>query len=156
MIFGVLTGQLLRSELSPSAKLRRMLLVGFGGIVLGLVVSFVGQCPVIKRIWTPSWAIFSSGIVVILLAGFYALIEIRQRTEWAFPLVVAGLNPIALYCLWQLSGGFIRESLKTHLGQHVFELAGVSFAPMFERISVLTVFWLILWWMHRRRLYLRV
>jgi predicted acyltransferase len=32
-------------------------------------------CPIVKRIWTPSWAIFSGGLVVLLLAGFYWLVD---------------------------------------------------------------------------------
>jgi predicted acyltransferase len=71
-------------------------------------------------------------------------------------LVVAGLNPIALYCMWQLLGGFIRESFKTHLGQRIFESLGAPSAPMLERTAVLLVFWLILLWMYRRTIFLRI
>lgn len=66
------------------------------------------------------------------------------------------MNPITLYCLWQIGGGFIRDSLKTHFGQHIFETMGTIYAPMVERVSVLAVFWLILWWMYRRKLFLRI
>ena len=76
--------------------------------------------------------------------------------KWAAPLVVAGLNPIALYCLWQLTGGFFRETLRIHLGSHVFETFGLAWTPMLERGSVLLIFWLILFWMHRRKIYIRL
>ncbi|MGD0538730.1 MAG: DUF5009 domain-containing protein [Verrucomicrobiota bacterium] len=156
MIFGLIAGRLLRSELTIADKLKRLVIAGMAGIVLGKVLELAGFCPIVKRIWTPSWAFFSGGWVTLLLAGFVALLDWRGWKRWAFPLVVAGLNPITLYCLWQLTGGFIRESLKTHLGQRVFERCGAPYAPMLERSAVLLVFWLILLWMHRKKIYLRI
>ncbi len=156
MIFGMLAGRLLRTERDLSDKLKRLLLAGLAGLVLGLVLSLAGVCPIVKRIWTPAWALFSGGCVTLLLVAFVALVDGRGWKRWAFPLIIAGLNPIALYCLWQLSGGFIRDNLKTHLGAHVFEVFGPTWATMVERIAVLLVFWFILLWMYRRKVLLRI
>jgi predicted acyltransferase len=156
MLFGMLAGRLLRRELPVAVKVQRLVMAGLAGIMLGMVVEWAGACPIVKRIWTPSWTLFSDGLVALLLAAFVALIEWRGWKRWAFPLVVAGLNPITLYCMWQLLGGFIRESIKTHLGQQAFEVFGAMYAPMVERASVLLVFWLILFWMYRRRIFLRI
>ena len=54
------------------------------------------------------------------------------------------------------TGGFIRETLRTHLGQDVFECFGTTWAPMLERGCTLIVFWLILLWMYRRKVFLRI
>ena len=156
MIFGLLAGQLLRSQLAISDKLKRLAIAGLAGMALGKAVELAGVCPIVKRLWTPSWTLFSGGLVTLLLAGFVTIIDWRGWKRWAFPLVVAGLNPITLYCLWQLSGGFIRNNLKIHLGQHVFESCGAIYAPILERSAVLLVFWLILLWMYRRKLFLRI
>ncbi len=156
MIFGMLAGRLLQGRLPIPEKMLRLYLAGTTGIVLGLATDWAGLCPIVKRIWTPSWALFSGGCVALILATFVAAIEWRGWRRWAFPLVVAGLNPIALYCLWQLTGGFIRESLKTHFGQGIFESLGATWAPMLERASGLLIFWLLLLWMYRRRIFLRI
>jgi predicted acyltransferase len=156
MIFGLIAGRLLRGELTITDKLKRLVIAGIAGIVLGKAIELAGLCPIVKRLWTPGWAIYSGGWVTLLLAGFVALIDWRGRKRWAFPLVVAGLNPITLYCLWQLSGGFIRESIKTHLGQRIFQSFGEIYAPMLERSAVLLVFLLILFWMFRRKIFLRI
>jgi predicted acyltransferase len=156
MIFGLLAGQLLRSELPLTAKLNRLVLAGAIGIAVGAIVASIGLCPIVKRIWTPSWALYSGGWVTLLLAAFVAVIEWRGWRRWAFPLIVAGTNPIALYGMWQLTGNFMRETLKTHLGQHVFETLGTTYVPVLERILVLFIFWLILFWMYRRKIFLRI
>ena len=156
MIFGMLAGRLLRSDFGMSDKLKRLLLAGVVGLVLGQAFAITGLCPIVKRIWTPSWVLFSGGWVTLLLAAFVAVVDWRGWKRWAFPLIVAGLNPIALYCLWQLTGGFLRDTLKTHLGPHVFGIFGATWAPMAERAAPLLVFWLILLWMSRRRIFLRI
>jgi heparan-alpha-glucosaminide N-acetyltransferase len=156
MIFGMIAGRLLRSERTITDKLKRLVIGGMAGIVLGQAIALAGLCPIVKRVWSPSWALFSGGLVALLLAGFVALIDWRGWKRWAFPLVVAGLNPITLYCLWQLLGGFIRESIKIHFGQRVFESLGAPYAPMLERTTVLLAFWLILLWMYRRKIFLRI
>jgi len=129
---------------------------GLAGLALGGAIELAGWCPIVKRLWTPSWAIYSGGWVTLLLAGFVAAVEWRGWKRWAFPLVVAGLNPITLYCMWQLMSGFIRENLKRHFGAHLFESFGAIYAPILERASILLVFWLILLWMYRRKIVLRI
>lgn len=115
-----------------------------------------GLCPIVKRIWTPAWAFYSGGWAVLLLAGFVAVTEWAGWKRWTFPLVVVGLNPITLYCMWQLMNPFIRENIKRHAGSHVFESLGAPYAPILERLAALLVFWLILLWMYRRKIFVRV
>jgi heparan-alpha-glucosaminide N-acetyltransferase len=156
MVFGMFAGQLLRSELAITEKLKRLVVAGTVGVVAGKVIELAGLCPIVKRLWTPSWAIYSGGLVTLLLAAFVAAIEWRGWKRGAFPFVVAGLNPITLYCMWQLMGSFVRDNIKRHLGQHVFEALGATYTPVLERVTVLMVFWLILLWMYRRKIFLRI
>jgi heparan-alpha-glucosaminide N-acetyltransferase len=156
MIFGMIAGRLLRSDMALAEKLKRLAIAGIAGMILGGVVHLAGLCPIVKRIWTPSWALYSGGLVTLLLAAFVAVIEWPGWKRWAFPLVVAGLNPITLYCMWQLMVGFVRDNVRTHFGQRVFESFGTVYAPMLERVAVLLVFWLILFWMYRRKIFLRL
>ena len=156
MIFGLIAGGLLRSDRPIADKVKRLVIAGVAGIAIGMAIDRAGFCPIVKRLWTPSWAIFSGGLVALLLAGFVAVIDWGGRKRWAFPLIVAGLNPITLYCLWQLTSGFVRETFKIHLGQDIFASVGATFAPMLERLGVLAAFWLILLWMYRKKIFLRI
>jgi heparan-alpha-glucosaminide N-acetyltransferase len=156
MIFGLLAGELLRSKQAISRKLKWLVLFGVVGIVVGKFIALAGLCPIVKRIWTPSWAIDSAGWVTLILAGFVAIVEWRGWKRWTFPFVIVGLNPITLYCMWQLMGGFIRENVKRHVGQNVFESFGPAYSPILERAAVLLVLWLVVLWMYRRRIFLRI
>lgn len=156
MIFGLIAGRWLRSDAPLSTKLNRLVAAGLVGIALGWLLGFLGLCPIVKRIWTPAWTLYSGGWVCLLLAGFVAVIEGKGWKRWTFPLVVVGLNPITLYCLWQLSSGFVRENLKRHLGPEIFGMLGSPYAPLMERAAILLAFWLILLWMYRRKLFIRL
>ena len=156
MIFGILAGQLLRSDLRIEEKLKRLLIFGIAGLILGKAIELAGLCPIVKRIWTPSWAIFSAGWVTLLLAGFVAVIDWKGWKRWAFPLIVAGLNPITLYVMWQIMGGWIKETFRIHLGRGFFETFGPMFVPTLERGVVLLVIWLVLYWMYRRKIFIRL
>jgi heparan-alpha-glucosaminide N-acetyltransferase len=156
MVFGLLSGELLRSNLTIIRKLKRLVLFGVAGTIGGALIALVGLCPIIKRIWTPSWAICSAGWVTLILAGFVAIVEWRGWKRWTFPFVIVGLNPITLYCMWQLMGGFIRENVQRHIGRHIFELFGPAYVPVLERATVLLVLWLVILWMYRRKIFLRI
>ena len=138
------------------AEVLELALVGLVGLASGLALGWLGICPVVKRIWTPSWVLFSGGWCFLLMAGFYLLMDLWGRKRWAFPLVVIGMNSIAAYCMAHLFGSFISRSLRTHLGSDACKLFGQVYEPMAHGALVLLVMWLLLLWMHRRKIFLRI
>jgi heparan-alpha-glucosaminide N-acetyltransferase len=175
MILGLMAGETLRTAKSKWHKLGW--LVAAAALCLGLG-WLAGEyvCPIVKRIWTPSWALFSAGWTFAMLAGFFWLIDIQGWRRWAFPLVVVGLNSIAMYFMAQLMKGWIGRSLEIHLGP--FALPSLTylvkpvlgwmnvavdplwlnntFGPVVHSAAVLFVLWLICLWMYRRGVFLRV
>lgn len=154
MIFGLLAGGLLRSRASDA--IRRLCIAGVAGIVLGLAFDALGVCPMVKRIWTPSWTLFAGGCTTLILAACYWVIDVKGIRGWTFPFLVVGMNSIAMYCLVHLMDSFVSGSLKIHLGRGVFEIFGKEWALVTEGFCVLTVLWLILLWMYRRKIFLRI
>ena len=122
----------------------------------GAIIGWLGICPVVKRIWTPSWVLFSGGWCFLLTAGFYWVIDVLGHKKWSFPLMVIGMNSIAAYCIAHLFEGFIMKNLKTNLGQTTFEFFGKPYEPFFHGAATLFVMWLILYWMYRRKIFLRI
>jgi predicted acyltransferase len=156
MILGLIAGGVLRSDRAHWAKVKWLAAAGLIGVALGGLIGWVGICPVVKRIWTPSWGIFSAGWCFLLLAGFYSLIDVLGRKAWSFPLIVIGMNSIAAYCMSGLMEGFVGETLRVHLGRGFFKLFGAPYEPLFHGAAGLLVLWLILYWMYRRKLFLRI
>jgi len=69
-ILGLIAGGVIRSEAPTLAKVKWFLIAGVVGLVSGAVMGWLGTCPVVKRIWTPSWTLYSGGWCFLLLAGF--------------------------------------------------------------------------------------
>ena len=156
MLFGLMVGQFLRSRRSAQTKLRTLLAAGILGLTVGLILDWTGVCPLVKRIWTPSWAIFSTGWCCLILGGLYVLIDVARIRRWTFPLVVVGTNSIAIYSMSMLLPGWTAATLRTHLGQNIFQLWGAANEPALESVMVGLTFWLVCWWMYRQRIFLRV
>lgn len=171
MILGLLAGAWLRRATTPSEALARLPQGGsltarqaLGRLLIAaavcwlaaLAVDALGLCPIVKRIWTPTWTLFSGGWCFVLLAAFYAVIDVAGWKAWAFMLIVIGANSIAAYVMAETLHGFVASSLHKHLGEAPFLLLGAPYRPLLEGLAVLAIYWLILFWMYRRRLFLKI
>jgi predicted acyltransferase len=155
MILGLVAGRWLRAS-APQIPMKRLAIAGALGIASGLLLHVTGICPVVKRIWTPSWTLFSGGLCFLFLAGFCWVIEVKAYRKWAFPLVVIGMNSIAAYLMAHLFERFLLDSFRIHLGAHAFQVLGAGVEPLIRGLVVLMAYWLMLFWMYRRKLFLRV
>ena len=155
MILGLAAGRWLR-ESAPRLPLRKLLIAGAIGIAAGLLLHATGVCPIVKRIWTPSWTLFSGGLCFLFLAGFSWIIEAKGYRKWAFPLLVIGMNSIAAYLIAHWWERFIERSLLISLGSSAFQVFGAALEPFMVGMAVLLVYWLFLYWMYRRKLFLKI
>lgn len=100
-LFGLFAGRWLKNPaVEPGTKVRHLILAGCLCLVLGYAWSF--QFPLIKRIWTSSYALVGGGWSLLLLAGFYQLIDRRGIGRWATPFVWIGNNALLIYLVSRL------------------------------------------------------
>tara|TARA_B110000305_G_C19465167_1_gene657316 strand:+ start:9771 stop:10946 length:1176 start_codon:yes stop_codon:yes gene_type:complete len=156
MLFGLMIGELLKSKRTESEKLKLILAAGVSGLMFGWLLGVTGISPIVKRIWTPSWTLFSTGLCCLILASLYWVIDIKGCRRWTFPLVVVGMNSIAIYVMDMLLKPWMGKTLKTHLGDQVFQVAGPVYAPMAQAILIGLSFWMVCWWMYRQKLFVRI
>ena len=74
----------------------------------------------------------------------------------AFPLVVVGMNSIAAYVLAHICEDFIQSSFRIHLGMRVLNTFGTALEPLFLGTLTMITYWLILYWMNQKRIFLRI
>lgn len=181
MIFGLMAGQVLRDDRPGREKLSWLLWAGLWCFLLVLPLdptiwpwplSKLGfewsLCPSVKRIWTPTWAVFSTGWTFWMLAAFYWVIDLRGWTRWSWPLVVVGMNSITIYVMSQLMRSWVGGSLKTHLATvdawagweqglvwHLFD-PKFAYSPITQRVAVLFMLWLACVWLYRQKIFVRI
>jgi predicted acyltransferase len=156
MILGLLAGGVLRSGRSGEGKLRWLVVAGASFLAAGGLVHVLGLCPIVKRIWTPSFTLWTGGWCFLFLAFFYWVLDVRQKRGWAFPLLVLGTNSIAAYVMNWVFVGPAEEALVRHFGRAPFSVLGPGFEPLLVGAAALVVTWLVLLWMQRRKIFIRI
>lgn len=156
MILGLLTGEWLKAPGSKEQKLRGLAIAGVALLFAGLAMQWAGICPIVKRVWTSSYTLYSGGWILLILAGLYALMEWKGWQRWAFPLVVVGMNSIAIYVMSWTMTDFFGNALTRHFGHAIAFLAGPTFEPVLHGLLLMMIFWCILFWMYRRKLFLKI
>ena len=147
-IVGMLLGELLMTNRSTASKMKTIGLVGLSGVVLGWALNPV--IPIVMKIWTTSYGLASAGFACLMFLVFYWLVDVRGYRKLALPFLVIGMNAVAIY----MSESIIPWSNIVAIFTH--SLAGTlgSFTPLFHAIAVLTIEWLVLYWMYKRKIFL--
>jgi predicted acyltransferase len=156
MILGLLAGNALKAASTGREKIRFFVITGVGLLAFGVLLHVLGINPIVKRIWTPAWVLFSGGWCFLLLAFFYGVIDVAHYRKWSFPLMVIGTNSIAAYVIADGLGSFISGSLYIHLGQHFDQVFGIPYASLVKGTLVLLIEWWILYWMYKRKIFLKI
>ena len=164
-LFGVLTGQWLRTNKSQYEKVTGLFVAGAGCLVIGWCWN--PFFPINKSLWTSSYVFFTAGLALQFLALCYWLIDIRKYQSWARPFVVFGVNAIALYVGTALMARLM-GLIKLPWGSETISLQGWIFqkiflpwaSPVNASLAYAIVFillWLgVMWILYSRRIFIKV
>lgn len=150
-LFGVWTALLLRSPRTQKQKLQILAAFAAGCFALGLAISPFD--PIVKRIWTASFTLVSSGWVILGMLAFVWLIEVKQYRKWAFPLVVVGMNCVFIYSFNYVLGGWVGDALGVFTGN--FEFIG-TLAPVLQACATLLALWYLCDWLYQRKIFFKL
>ena len=157
MILGLIAGGVLRSGRAAWDNVRWLAVAGLAALGAGWLLGYLGVCPVVKRIWTPSWVLSSGGCCLLGLAAFYVVLDIWQRRAWVFWLVVIGMNSIAAYCMAFLLEGFVlRNAAMPHANPCFFGLVDKPYDSVCIGAAMLLIECLILFWLYRKKVFIRL
>jgi predicted acyltransferase len=148
VLMGALAGHLLRAQLSPGRRLLWLAAIGLGSMAAGWMWSY--WLPFNRHLWTSSMILWAGGISFVLVALFYAVIDVAGIRRWAFPLVVIGANALLAYVLDPIFG-WTSDKLVLFVNPDCP-------IPYFELLSALievTALWAVLWVLYRKRIFLR-
>lgn len=156
MLLGLIAGQWIKDGPRDAALFRRLVVAGLASLAAGYLWHLSGLCPSVKKIWTPSWVLFSGGWCLLLMAAFFWVLDLKGWQRWAFPLIVIGTNSITMYVMSWTLHGFFGDMLTTHFGHAPFGVLGPAFEPLLHGAAILFILWLILWWMYRHKIHIRI
>jgi predicted acyltransferase len=152
ILIGVLVGELLRGRLASGYKALTLLLAG--GALLGLGWGLSHYVPMVKRLWTASFALYAAGWTCWMMLFFYVVIDIIGFRWWAFPFVVVGVNSIFIY----VSSGILDRTIRSLLRpftEHQLKPLG-PWGPVVLASLVVFVQWLLCLYLYRKRIFFKV
>ena len=150
VMLGVFAGKILQSDWTQMKKAWLLALIGIGCMIVGKVWGF--WFPIIHHLWTSTLVLYAGGLSFLFLALFYLIIDVWGFKKWSFPFVVIGMNAIAVYVashLFNFSeiGNIFVGGLAQYLGQ---------WNDFVQALAALTVVWLILYWMYRKKTFIKI
>lgn len=152
IIVGVMCGKLLASEHSAGKKITLLVLGAVSLILAGWFLRL--EIPIIKRILTASFALYSTGWAILLLAIFYWIIDVLSWKRWSLFLVVVGMNSIAAYVVFQLFRGWIDRSILIFSGPAVEALG--NWGSVLQATLVLAAQWWLFYVLYQKRTFFKV
>jgi len=156
MILGLIAGEWLRTQ-SRWGTAFILGVVGVCGIGAGVLLGELGVCPIVKRIWTPNWVLFSGGWCFLLLALFHTLSDGIGYRGWTYPLRVIGANSILIYTLADSPvPAFVWTQVEKHLPAGTYTVFGDGWKSVLRGSVWMVLAWLLLWWLYLKRVFVRV
>lgn len=156
MILGLLAGQWLKNMESPGAFIKKCAITSACLMAAALLLSWTGLNPIVKRIWTPAWVLYSGAWCFLLLTLFYILVDVKDKKSWFYFLIVIGSNSIAAYIIASGIDAFIGNSLRIHLGQDYDMIFGAGYRTLVSGSLVLFLEWLLLRWMYKKKIFIKI
>ena len=166
ILFGVLTGHLLRSRLTPESKTAWLMVMGNCLIGAGLVWAW--WLPINKPLWTSSYSLLMAGMAANVFGCCYWLIDIKGYRRWSQPLAIYGMNAITVYVLAGLLSklsSFIKvagvDGSEITAGKWVYEhiyapLASPVNASLLYALTYVAILYGVSWFMYRMKWFVRV
>ncbi len=147
---GVFAGQIMKGSQTKIKKMQWLVIGGVLMILAGQLWSI--QMPIIKKIWTSSMTLHSSGLCFLLMALFYYLVDYKNYGKYLNWLKIYGMNSILAYMLYQIIDF---SSVLKSLFHGMEQFFGVYY-PVLIKFGNVSAIFLILWLMYRHRKFLKV
>ena len=151
MLLGVLVGHLIFGNREKRDKVKMLLIYGIGMLFAGIIWGLV--FPVIRTLWTSSYVLETCGITTLVLAFFYYIIDVRGYSRWAFFFFVLGVNSITVYMMAHL---FDFKLIGNIFVGGFAKFVPPNFQNFIEASAAMTIIWLILLAMYRKKVFIKI
>jgi predicted acyltransferase len=150
IMLGALAGQLLQSDGTKSMKAAVLFGAGIGCVLVGWIWGLT--FPIIKHIWTSSMVLYAGGWSLLLLCLFYLVIDVARLRFLGFFFVVIGMNAIAIYMVTRV---FDFRQLGDIFVRGLARWTG-DWQDFVRALAAMAVLWLILFYLYRKRIFIKV
>jgi predicted acyltransferase len=155
-VWGVLFGQLLKSDRTSKNKLQIMIIAGLTGLIIGFGLDFLHITPIIKKIATSSFVFASGGWAILALAFCYWLIDVKKIFTATKFFIIVGMNCIFIYLLFSMGGAEIIRRFFTPFATTFFSWAGNITSAIIASLCTWAALWYICYWLYKNKLFIKI
>jgi predicted acyltransferase len=153
-LLGVFVGTFLKVKSSFSIKIRLLLMALAAVILIFAGLIWDNNFPINKHLWTSSFVCFVGGFSILFFVFFYVIIDLFGFHKWAFPLILIGSNSILIYIAAEGLVDF------KHTADYVFggliQYTSIAWQPFFAALSVTVVQLLLLYFLYKKKWFLKI
>lgn len=154
-LIGVFLGTFLKDKAKAFSTNKKLLIMVASAVVLiGIGILWDYDFPINKRLWTSSFVCYVGGFSILLFTFFYLIIDVMGFYRWAFPLILIGSNSILIYIAYEglINFGYTAE----FIFGGVIKYLPFLWQPVFTALSVTFVQFVLLYFLYKRKLFLKV
>jgi predicted acyltransferase len=153
-LLGMFTGEFVKSKYLNDKQLLKVLVMVLAAVALMIIGKIWDLAfPINKNLWTSSFVCFVGGLSLLLFSIFYLIIDVWNFRKWAFFFVVIGVNPITIY----LANRIINfENASNFFFGGLIELFPATWEPFLSGIAYTTIGWVFLYFLYRKKIFLKV
>lgn len=150
-LMGTFAGDILKQgDFTEYRKTGTLAVIGLSLIFIALLLS--PSYPIIKKCWTTTYNLLAGGISFLLIALFYLVIDVWHIQKWSFYFRVIGMNSIFIYLFTRIipvkdTVGFFVGWISNPMG---------DFKSVFMAVSYLAGVWLLLYFMYKKNVFIKV
>ena len=153
-LLGMLTGAFVKTSKEGFTQMKKvgyMAVAGIGLVLIGLLWSLV--FPVNKPLWSSSYVCLAGGLSLLLFDLFYWIIDIRGYRRWTLFFTVIGLNSITIYMAQSIINFRFTAN---YLFGGLIKLFPESWAQFLNNLTLITVCWLFMYFLYRKKIFIKV
>lgn len=154
-LIGVFLGTFLKS-LAKNFSTRKKIVIMLSSAVILMVIGILWNYdfPINKRLWSSSFVCYVGGFSILLFTFFYVIIDVMGFHKWAFPLLLIGSNSILIYMAYE---GLVNFGLTAEfVFGGIIKVLPLIWQPVFTAISVTFVQLILLYFLYKRKLFLKI
>jgi predicted acyltransferase len=150
-LIGVLMGHVIFGSRNEVDKVKLLFVSGFAMIAVGEIWGLF--FPIMRCFMTSTFVLVSVGVAVLLLAGFYLIMDVWGYSKWAFFFIVFGVNSITIYMMAHL---FDFRLIGNILIGGISSLFPSNVEAFIQAMAAMAIMWSIMYYMYLKRTFVKI
>ncbi len=153
-LLGMFLGTFLRASGTFSTNKKLLILVASAIVLIGTGLIWSYDFPINKHLWTSSFVCYVGGFSILFFTFLYLIIDVFGYYKWAFPLLLIGSNSILIYMAAEGLVNF--KHTADFLFGGLIKFSPLIWQPVFATLSVTFVQLILLYFLYKRKWFLKV